>query len=110
MLRDRDCLTSKLIGIQSRWCQRIPDAHQRHWGDELGQGPNRFKGHEELCPPWDTHASRDGVPGQRRTTLTRSVPEGIDCSDWFHQLQFGKISANGMTMEDFWSEAGSLGL
>ena len=31
-------------------------------------------------------------------------PEGIDCSDWFHQLQHGEIS-KGLTMTDFWKEA-----
>ena len=31
-------------------------------------------------------------------------PEGIDCSDWFHQLQNGEIN-KGLTMADFWKEA-----
>lgn len=31
-------------------------------------------------------------------------PEGIDCSEWIHQLRHGRIS-DKLTMDDFWAEA-----
>ena len=111
MLRDRNC------------CLDL-DTHRYYWDPDgaripmrvsvtgvtnWGKDPNRFKGFESSAHS-GTHTHRAMECLAKGEELPDPVsPEGIDCEDWFHQLQFGKISANGMTMEDFWSEAEVLG-
>ena len=107
MLRDRDCC----LDLETHRYyfnpdgQRIPMRVSVTGVTNWGKDPNRFKGFESSAHR-GTHTHRAMECLAKGLPLPDPVsPEGIDCSDWFHQLQFGKISANGMTMEDFWSEA-----
>ena len=69
-----------------------------------GKDPNRFKGYESSAHR-GTHVHRCMEALAKGEELPDPIsPEGIDCSDWFHQLQHGEIS-KGLTMTDFWKEA-----
>ena len=69
-----------------------------------GKDPDRFKGFESAAHR-GTHVHRCMEALAKGEELPDPVsPEGIDCSDWFHQIQHGKISP-GLTMDDFWKEA-----
>ena len=59
--------------------------------------------------PRGTHTSIARWRPSRRVCHSDPINQrGTDCSDWFHQLQFGEIS-KGLTMTDFWKEAEVLG-
>ena len=72
-----------------------------------GKDPDRFKGHEDFSYR-GTHTHRAMECLAKGLPLPDPVsPEGIDCSDWFHQLRHGKIR-DGLTMDHFWDEAAIL--
>ena len=55
-----------------------------------GKDPNRFKGYESSAHR-GTHVHVQWRPWPKaRNYLILVSPEGIDCSDWFHQLQHGR--------------------
>ena len=68
-----------------------------------GKDPDQFKGHEDSSY-WDTHHRAMECLAKGEELPDPVSPEGIDCSDWFHQLRHGKIR-DGLTMDHFWDEA-----
>jgi len=89
-----------------------------------GKDPDRFKGYESSAHR-GTHVHRamealacDAIERQHPSATDHppeswelfleehgmTSPEGIDCSEWIHQLRHGRIS-DKLTMDDFWAEA-----
>lgn len=110
MLKPRNC-TLDLESHRYFWDPhgaRIPMRVSVTGVTNHGKDPNRFKGYESAAHR-GTHVHRCMEALAKGEAIPDPIsPEGIDCSDWFHQIQHGDIS-KGLTMTDFWKEAEILG-
>ena len=106
MLQERNCVLLDLESHRYYWDpdgERTPMRVSVTGVTNWDKDPNRFKGYESAAHR-GTHVHRCMEALAKGEELPDPIsPEGIDCSDWFHQLQH-EIN-KGLTMTDFWKEA-----